>query len=325
MGHEDLVTEAVRAQVAAESERWLRAGLSTERCDRPAAEAAVAEVYRAHGMPAPRTVVWMDSPLGGALAFWLLRHGCEDRLDGTLVGGAVAGPPIRVPQAFARQAEERILEQIPAREDTPGRPEAGRERRRLTGTFSDTSGAQAQLVEVLGHPLFDQLDFYWLQDVRGAYELEQEMSRIFAWPTHACLSHIGGLTYKDLLGRVRGPVPERIAQPERDGDVITPPPPPSREQIYFHEQFGGRLDYWAAPFELIRWRCTLAAAGLPASPTLDAVQEALYRSGGWWPLEDAVVLVERPVVLRYEEAVTDAPASRNVLVRYADGYHVASP
>ncbi|WP_328835502.1 hypothetical protein [Streptomyces europaeiscabiei] len=47
MGYEALVAEAVTARVTAESERWLRAGLSTERRDRPPAEAAVGAVYRA--------------------------------------------------------------------------------------------------------------------------------------------------------------------------------------------------------------------------------------------------------------------------------------
>ncbi|MEU3616697.1 hypothetical protein ABZ725_31000 [Streptomyces sp. NPDC006872] len=314
MGYEELVTEAVKARIAGESDRWLRAGLSTERCDRPAAEAAVAEVYRVHGMPAPETVVWMDSPLGGALASWVLRHGWEDRLDGTLLAGA--GLPLTVPQAFARQAEERICEQL-------GRTGAGGERRLLAGPFQDTSDAQDRLVDALGHPMFDHLDFHWLQDVHGAYELEQEMHNIFNWSTNESLGHIHHRVYRDLLGRVRGPVPERIVQPERDGDVITPPPPPSREQIYFHEEFGDGLDSWSAPRELIRWRCMLAAAGLPESPGLEAVQEALYRCGGWWPLADAVVLTERPVVLRYERTPPEASTSGSALIVYADGYQPA--
>ncbi|MGW0943453.1 hypothetical protein ACWD4O_13010 [Streptomyces sp. NPDC002623] len=312
MGYEELVTEAVKARTAAESDRWLRAGLSTERCDRPAAEAAVAEVYRVHGMPAPETVVWMDSPLGGALASWVLRHGWEDRLDGTLLDGP--GLPLSVPQAFARQAEERICEQLGRTTGTGG------ERRLLAGPFQDTSDAQDRLVDALGSPMFDQLDFHWLQGVHGAYELEQEMRSIFDWSTNESLGHIHTRVHRDLLGRIRGPVPERIVQPERDGDVITPPPPPSREQIYFHEEFGGRLDPWSAPRESIRWRCMLAAAGLPESPGLEAVQEALYRCGGWWPLADAVVLTERPVVLRYERTPPDASGSGSVLIAYADGY-----
>ncbi|UUU22920.1 hypothetical protein [Streptomyces sp. DSM 40750] len=329
MGYEALVTEAVRTHVTAETERWLRAGLSTERCDRPAAEAAVAAVYRAHDMPAPRTIVWMDSPLGGALASWTLRHGWEDRLDGTLFGDVGAGPPLRVSPEFAQRSEERIGEQLPAGGNS--RPGAGRARRMLGGTFCDTTRAENQLTHALGHPLHDQLDMYWLSGEPGAYELEQEMSRIFSWPDGHPLDHFGALVHRHLVEKLRGPVPERIVQPVADGDVITPPPPPSREWIYFHEEFGGHLDTWFDARRLIHRRCMLAAAGLPASPALEAVQEALYRVGGWWPLEDAVVLTERPVVLRYEEAAPDGPKPTNVLFRpkptntvisYADGYQV---
>ncbi|MEV1065414.1 hypothetical protein [Streptomyces sp. NPDC050263] len=318
------MTETVKGRITAESDSWLRAGLSTERCDRPAAEAAVAEVYRVHGMPAPDTVVWMDSPLGGALASWVLRHGWEDRLDGTLLTGD--GLPLSVPQAFARQAEERIREQLgrTGAGGGEGSGEGSGERRLLAGTFHDTTEAQGRLVDALGHPMFDQLDFYWLQDVHGAYELEQAVSEIFTWSTNKSLGRIHTRVNGDLLGRVRGPVPERIVRPEPDGDVITPPPPPSREQIYFHEEFGGRVDSWSAPRELIRWRCMLAAAGLPESPGLDAAQAALYRCGGWWPLADAVVLTERPEMLRgYEQTPADASGSGSVLIGYADGYQPA--
>ncbi|WP_067481325.1 DUF6745 domain-containing protein [Actinomadura hibisca] len=45
---------------------WLRHALSVERADRPAAEAAIAGLYRLAGQPPPR-FVWVDSP-GAALA-----------------------------------------------------------------------------------------------------------------------------------------------------------------------------------------------------------------------------------------------------------------
>lgn len=174
MGHEELVTDAVRARAAAESAAWLRAGRSTGRCDRPAAEAAVAAVYRAHGLAVPRTVVWMDSPLGGALASWVLRHRQEHRLDGTLLTDTEAGPPLRVSEEFARRAEERIREQLPA--GGAGRRAAdGAVRRRLAGTFLDTAGAKRLLVQALGEPLYEPLDFDWAEAEPGAFELEQAM------------------------------------------------------------------------------------------------------------------------------------------------------
>ena len=56
------------AACQAEIDLWTGNALSTERCDRPAAEAAVADAYRAAGLDTPGVVVWADSPLGGLIA-----------------------------------------------------------------------------------------------------------------------------------------------------------------------------------------------------------------------------------------------------------------
>jgi hypothetical protein len=42
--------------------------------------------------------------------------------------------------------------------------------------------------------------------------------------------------------------------------------------------------------------------------------------GAWWPLEDAVVLTERPVVLQHQDG-TDTTAP-HVRIGYADGWQV---
>ncbi|MFF2510082.1 hypothetical protein [Streptomyces sp. NPDC058086] len=71
---------------------------------------------------------------------------------------------------------------------------------------------------------------------------------------------------------------------------------------------------------MIHWRRMLAAAGLPGSRALEALQEALYQVGAWWRLEGAVVLTERPVVLpRQGETATTATYVR---IGYADGWLV---
>ncbi|MDR3659041.1 MAG: hypothetical protein P4L86_01265 [Mycobacterium sp.] len=61
------LTTAQIARVRDVARRRLRAGLSTRRCDRPRAEAAVIAAYRAAGLDEPAVMVWMDSPLGGRL------------------------------------------------------------------------------------------------------------------------------------------------------------------------------------------------------------------------------------------------------------------
>lgn len=50
---------------------WIAWSLSTDPADRPAAERAIAGLYRLHGL-APPTFVWVDSPVTGVLAGWIL-------------------------------------------------------------------------------------------------------------------------------------------------------------------------------------------------------------------------------------------------------------
>src|SRR6478609_891 len=52
--------------------RWLAHGLSTERADRPRAQAAISQMYREIGK-APPAFLWFDSPASAALAVGLLR------------------------------------------------------------------------------------------------------------------------------------------------------------------------------------------------------------------------------------------------------------
>ncbi|QIY93751.2 hypothetical protein HEP87_06105 [Streptomyces sp. S1D4-11] len=256
-------------------------------------------------------------PAGRRLRPGYCATGARAYFDGTVFTDLGAGPPLRLSPEFARRAEERMRGQLPAGAD---RPRAGRARRPLTGTFWDTSEARTRLVRALGEPLYDTFGLHWERGESGAYELEEEMSRVLSRSTDPSPGRFGGLVQRRLQDRLRGPVPEHIVRPVRVMDVITPPPPPSREEIYFRQEFGGRLDSWSAARELIHWRCMLAAAGLPGSPALEALQEALYQVGAWWPLEDAVVLTERPVVLLHQDA-TDTTTT-HVRIGYADGWQV---
>ncbi|MFC5996911.1 DUF6745 domain-containing protein [Pseudonocardia hispaniensis] len=68
MMHDGALTADQLTHIQGVRDDWMRVGVSTERCDRPAAEAAVRAVYTAAGLVAPTWVVWADSPLGGARA-----------------------------------------------------------------------------------------------------------------------------------------------------------------------------------------------------------------------------------------------------------------
>jgi hypothetical protein len=66
------LTETQVAKLAEHRERWLKIGLSTEPTNREAAEVAVGEAYRAAGLEPPKIVVWLGSPMAGAVGAAML-------------------------------------------------------------------------------------------------------------------------------------------------------------------------------------------------------------------------------------------------------------
>jgi hypothetical protein len=63
----DRLTPAQEAQLPAIRDAWIAIGLSTERAERPRAEAAVRLAYRRAGLAEPADIVWTGSPMAGAV------------------------------------------------------------------------------------------------------------------------------------------------------------------------------------------------------------------------------------------------------------------
>jgi len=60
------LTLAQEDRLIAIGDRWIAAGLSTERADRPRAESAVTCAYRRAGVPGAVRTIWASSPMAGA-------------------------------------------------------------------------------------------------------------------------------------------------------------------------------------------------------------------------------------------------------------------
>jgi hypothetical protein len=77
------LTETQWAEVHRLRGEWLAAGTCCEPADRAASEAAITEMYRLTGRPAPQ-FVWVDSPATASLAIWLLSGKAGDSLRASL-------------------------------------------------------------------------------------------------------------------------------------------------------------------------------------------------------------------------------------------------
>lgn len=63
----DRLTPAQEARLPAIRDKWIGIGLSTERAERPRAEAAVRLAYRRAGQAEPAEIIWTGSPMAGAI------------------------------------------------------------------------------------------------------------------------------------------------------------------------------------------------------------------------------------------------------------------
>ncbi len=278
------LTKRETADTLAAQEAWEVVALSTERCDRTAAEQAVARAYEVSGLAAPKVIVWMDSPLGGLLA---------------VAAGYLDVPPSRVPapawrgfrdlmrEGIGDEASARIADQLIER-----LPEAVWEP--LSASARATAGdliwaplratVERRLRLRFGHKGERRL----AEHLRAALRLRRwhalpvrpsSSSWLFDYDPRAYLARLGGHPY----------------------------PPGSRPG----------LAPWSHAFDLVRYTRALQLGHL-REPRLDAVAEVLRNVGWWWPLDGAAVLTDRPIVLRYDRAgrlhAADGPA-----LAYADG------
>jgi hypothetical protein len=67
------LTDDQLALLTQKRDEWIRVGLAAVPADRPAAEAAACDAYRAAGLPAPELFIWLDNPLQGAIAQGVMR------------------------------------------------------------------------------------------------------------------------------------------------------------------------------------------------------------------------------------------------------------
>jgi hypothetical protein len=101
MARWDALTSEQEALLSEVRQEWLAYGLSTAPADRAAAVAAVAQTYEAMGLEPPQIIMWVDSPLAGALAAMMLASG----EDGAQAVDQVSG---RVREQVLRQVEEQV-------------------------------------------------------------------------------------------------------------------------------------------------------------------------------------------------------------------------
>lgn len=328
MAYIGTLADADAALIARKSEEWMTTARSTERCDRPAAVAAVAAAYTTAGLAPPRTVVWMDSPFGGMLAAYAIRHGVPVGDLRQLVVGAL-------PDAVLDRVESRLLQQIPDRPDEPHGAtgpddmlDLAELKAQMFRAFYGLGGSgeplwgpltgqlESRLEARLGGPLSDPFGTVEPDEYLGV-ELWSELLKRLRPLEEQLRDALGAPVARQLRGQLQRPLPDSVRRQLRAEVRDSWGVPPDPDAVMFRNRFGGWLDPWSNAYFLAAFSCALPIAGLDPSPRLDTLIAAMRAVGWWWPMEEAVVLTDRPTELRFDRS------HRLLLAAYADGYRVA--
>ena len=240
----------------------MQAGLSTQRCDRPRAEAAVRTAYRTAGLDEPPLIVWMDSPLGGMFAAGIIKSAATVQLDGpvwTLLG---AQPWDQVVAQLGSELAQHLWMQLHAQ-------------------LGDQLGTQLkeQLSEPLEHQLYEPQGRQLSDNLRDGLWSQLK-------------DQVGGHTLSDQL----------------QYQLQDPPTDPLWEQV----------SLWRDCAWLATMTCALRLAGLTDS-RLDALCAVSREVDWWWPMNDAVVLTDRPTAISRDSRGLLHTETGSALA-YADGY-----
>jgi hypothetical protein len=283
----DVLTDEQAAATAAAAEDWARVAVSTEPCDRPAAERAVREAYRAAGLAVPRVLVWADSPLAGLLAGVLLRHHPrhlrpllpDQPVDG--IGDQSLGPV----RAQLLELPSVLLS------------------RRLVAGFARLGWLDERATRSGVRPWLRMQELLETRAGVGfGAQVQDELHRLLR--STALETAAAGLTHPDPLG-----------QWAHDGTA--------RLRGRVGGQLANRFTPWHDAVRLAQLELGLRVVGASPAPWLAALATAVRAIGWWWPLPGAAVLTARPLVLHHDRERRlhhpDGPA-----LVYADGWALHS-
>jgi len=69
----ETLTEEQKAKFPEYVNKWISIGLSTENPSKEVAQNSIIKVYESAGVPAPKTFIWVESPLHAGVCYALLK------------------------------------------------------------------------------------------------------------------------------------------------------------------------------------------------------------------------------------------------------------
>jgi hypothetical protein len=325
--------EQVRAQ-------WAALYFATEPVDRAEAEEGVAEAYRQVGLNPPSRMVWVDSPLAGALAVMALLAYADDPSH-PWWKDKDCGKPIDV-RLIATQKQ--VAANVDAEVLSTARGMACRNHQECAFAawphcrFSEFQEPMeiAPGSLVMGH-LTDQLEALCglPRDVeRGDDGVSPALPQgVIEGALAAAEPWLGELTWPQVTGRVRERIydtPPYTVRPTPGGGTVVDGPNPNDEvakrlsltrAAYIHGKWRPALlmgQFQAAECGFLDFFSRLGLAGVN---DVSALCRGACGCGWLWAYTDFAVLSDRPCVLSVDDWVR-LHAEHGPAVAYRDGYAI---
>jgi hypothetical protein len=288
----ETLTAEQTAALATVREEWLAHGLATGPADRVEAEAGVADAYRAAGLEPPSIMIWLDSPMAGAIA-----------------AGAIAAGILSTGRT---QVRDQVWNQVLGQVGNQVRDQVGNQ---VRDQVRDQVGNQVwnqvlgqvrdQVRDQVGNQVRTQV---WAQVWDQVWDQVRDQVRTQVG-AQVC-DPVWAQVWAQVGAQVEDPVRIQVRTQVRDqilGQILG--------QVY-RAAYGQHDAGWLAFYDYFRAHCTV-----PETERLSGLIRVARSAGWWWPFESAVILTERPTVLHRDGQARlhcpDGPA-----IAYPDGWSI---
>lgn len=275
----EALTPEQESLLAPVRDEWLRIGLATGPADRPAAEEGVCHAYHAAGLPSPRRMVWVGSPLAGAITASML---CAFELSD------------HVPDRYWGTVREHLQDQV--RASAWIQPSLGlfpADEGRAGGRFGIPIGAP------VGQRIVEPVRSAVLNHARLGMSASESLRRLVEGPVATPVSWQLGWRLHQLIQQAIEPVLRPffledgpfIVEDDGFDDDLDPDLP-----WRLHCAQGQHDAEWLARGAALR----AILPGALDNQGLDGLVRVARSAGWWWPFEHLVILTERPTAVRQD-------------------------
>src|SRR5487761_966845 len=282
------------AMLPAICDQWLAHGLSTELADRSAAEAGIRAAYRAAKLDPPRFIIWLGSPMSGAIGQAWAPAIISRYLDAQVDDQVYAQVDDQVYAQVRAQVDDQVDDQVRAQVDDQVRAQVyaqvDDQVRAQVDDQDDAQGRDQGYAQV--DPQVDAQVRAQVRDQVGA----QVGAQVYAQVGAQVDDQVGAQVDDQVGAQVDAQVDDRLKN-----------------------WYAGRIagQHWAGWYSYFAAMAELGVKNL--EPLLEGQCEVGKNAGWWWAYRGFAVVTDRPAVL-CRAALGGLHAEHGPAIAYRDGW-----